>query len=308
VVANQVAFYHLTVLEAAAKRAVAAASDSSVIAAVKRDAISPPLPAAVACTQELCGNSALETPQCAYQYLPRFGTPDIGAIMVNDTAAAGEGNWQLRLPPGQHACDRENRKKCSECAASGKEDCGPRCFLIYERGCSYTDHKTAFRGTSANKPLTLSFTDMFQCKIWIGEPPYEWSKPTKLANWRKELKVKLNGQDVPAEARQVHASNYIQMMVVDARAVLGGKCRRQEVRVELRVEPLGPMDHECSGKDANKPKCELSHEWDGGWRGAACTTNEHGPGKEKVRDGCWKEPRYRNKMDIETFVAWAIAF
>jgi hypothetical protein len=38
------------------------------------------------------------------------------------------------------------------------------------RTCSYLDQKRGMRGSEATGPMTLRFTDLWHCRILIGEP------------------------------------------------------------------------------------------------------------------------------------------
>eukprot|EP00937_MAST-01D_sp_MAST-1D-sp2_P006997 g6997.t1 len=297
VIGNQIAFYHLTVLEAALKRVVAmevaeSGAGGMDMDALKRDAISPTLPEAVACSALLCGKSELEVPQCAYSYLPSFTGPSIGDIMLNETSTTGGEGWTLQIPPGQFKCDGEGKRECDACAASGKKGCGPHCWEV-ARPCSWADIKMGMRGTSASKPLVMRFKELFQCKIWLGEPAYEWTKPINMANWKYELKVKVNGQDCGTHCK-VHKEGYRDMMAIDARAILGGRCRRQDVLVDVRVEPMSPLEHKCG----NDCKLDPPADWTD-WADGACDDNG---------EDCVKKPRYTSKGEISTFIAYAIAF
>ena len=40
--------------------------------------------------------------------------------------------------------------------------------------CSYFDQKRGMKGFTGSGPITLKFTGMFHCMIWIGES--DWSK------------------------------------------------------------------------------------------------------------------------------------
>ena len=134
---------------------------------------------------------------------------------------------------------------------------------------------------------------MFQCLIWIGEPPYEWNKPKTLVNWEKEMSVKVNGEAcVAPHCTVVKSGSYLQYVQIDARGLLGGKCRRQRVDVTLEIKPEAPTAFEC-----NK-KCEPSGVWSGYGNGMC------------VKQGgeCKKMPRYTKAAEVHTFISYAIAF
>ena len=115
-----------------------------------------------------------------------------------------------------------------------------------------------------------------------------------MANWKHEIEVRVNGKPcAPPHCQAVNAGSYRQYMSVNARALLGGKCRRQEVKVELRVKPIAPLDFTCS-----KNSCEPSGDWSD-YNGEMC---------KREGDQCTKKPRYTNPGQVHTFVSYAIAF
>ena len=311
VIGNQVAYYHMGALEAALAAivkgmGVGAAGLAATVAAFKAAATGSALPAAVACSDTVCPISTTFRPQCAYSYLPKAQGPDVGDIMVNGTAAttaaaaaAGQTGWVNKLVDRQAPCEAEGVKECDACAAKGDGVDGCQVEVLAEhcfdtaRHCSYLDWKRGMRGDGGSGPITLGFKNMFQCLIWIGEPPYEWNKPKQLANWAEELAVKVNGKPCAApHCTIVKSSGYTQVLQVDARGLMGGKCRRQEVKVSLEVKPKGPKAFACSGS------CEPSGAWSG-YANDLC-----------VKEGgtCTRQPRYVDKKEIRTFVSYAISF
>ena len=298
VIGNQLAYYHMRVLEQALGAIVAGgtAGLSAVVAKFKADATAGVLPKAVACSEKVCPISTSFAPQCAYAYLPKAQGPDVGDIMVNGTSS---GDWVNKLADGQAPCEADTVAECNACAVKGEgvDGCqvkalAEHCFDA-DRHCSYLDWKRGQRGDATSGPITLGFKDLYQCLIWIGEPPYEWNKPKTLVNWAEEMSIKVDGKACAApHCTVVKSGDYTQYVQVDARALLGGKCRRQRVDVTLEIVPKPPTAFECDAK------CEPSGAWHG-YGGNMCK-NEGGR--------CKKLPRYLKAAEVHTFISYAIAF
>jgi hypothetical protein len=116
-----------------------------------------------------------------------------------------------------------------------------------------------------------------------------------MANWKTEIEFKINGKPC-GENCKVKQSGYLQSVLIDARKALGGKCRRQDVLVEMAIKPASDGSVTCSLNNDNN--CAPSGDWveytpelcEGD--GAAC----------KSRTGA------RTASEIHTFISQAISF
>jgi hypothetical protein len=109
--------------------------------------------------------------------------------------------------------------------------------------------------------------------IPIGEPNYEWAKPIALANWETEMEVTVNGKPCAPPNCRVKRSGYLQTMVVDARAIMGGKCRHVDLLVGLRIKPVGGFDGACVLNDDGN--CKTAGVWHG-YDSKLCTKSATG--------------------------------
>ena len=93
-------------------------------------------------------------------------------------------------------------------------------------------------GTSDDGTATLSIegSGLFGCLIILSDATYGWTKPAQVANWPAgELAVTVNGQACEAPTCTFGGGG----LVIDAADALGASaCRRQKIRVGLRVTPL----------------------------------------------------------------------
>ena len=144
--------------------------------------------------------------------------------------------------------------------------------------------------------------------LWIGEGVYEFNKPKHLANWKSEMKITVNGEPCEVGGKACKPFNgagsydYSQMMQIDIRALLGGKCRRQEVLVEIEIVPVPPTGHSCSGEGH---ECHPRGIWEG-YGDDLCKDIYKDDGDEK--EGCKPKPRYTDPAEVKTYVTYAIAF
>ena len=289
VVGNQIAYYHMTILEIALTAIAAAGSDVRALRSrFKRESRARALPAPVACSDIMCPISTTFAPQCAYSFLPKAQGPDVGNWVSGRTA------WVNAVADGQAGCDKGLKGTC-EAGTGGSAE---QCFRVI-RACSYLDSKRGMRGDVTTGNITLAFRNMFQCLIWIGEPSYGWNKPKSLANWAREIRFHVNGRPCAApNCTVVKGNDHPQYVSIDARAIMGSTCRREDVEVTLEVVPVPPLNFTC-----DTAKCSPGGVWDG-----------YGPGMcaKGIGDGvggrCTKIPRYRKKKDVHTFISYAIAF
>lgn len=112
------------------------------------------------------------------------------------------------------------------------------------RGCSYKDIKRGFWGTSEDGPLSLGFSDMYRCIIVVRGLFYP-NKPPNVANWEKDLDVKVDGQSCtkPKCLAIIGKNDLWPQLRVDARDLLGSSCRRHKVRVDIQVTSKGKGIH-----------------------------------------------------------------
>jgi hypothetical protein len=188
----------------------------------------------------------------------------------------------------------DNQRRCTTPAGSTPSNFGEA------KTCSYRDQKRGFKGTAKSGPITFHFTSgsLFHCIIWIGEPNYEWAKPLALANWESELEVTLNGEPCKPPHCMVKRpkGGYLQTMVVDARAQLGGKCRHVDIDVALTIKPADKYDGACTTN--NDHQCEASGSWKG-YNNDLC---------KKQGSSCVYSGRRPAASLIHTFVSQVISF
>ena len=272
--ARQIAYHYMSLMLDAARAIVNGAQGDGGLAAHRKlveKAAAPrmPLPDNAHCADELCKYK----PRCAYSYLPKAQPPDVGDLMVNETASGGQDGansdtngkgWVNVLAPNQVECDSEQfrRDRCFAKSQRKTEACR-NCL----RTRSHLDRKRGFMGAQSDGPITLrSAPGLHLCHVWLCEPPYEWIKSRLTANWRQDVAVKVNGKECSAEngCYSVRQTGYKQCGVVDANAVLGDACRDMQIDVELRVSPKDFPDGACVVKDEDgRQRCD----WGSGWEG-----------------------------------------
>jgi len=169
--------------------------------------------------------------------------------------------------------------------------------------CTMKDQRRGFFGGPDDGPFSLSFTNMNHCVIWVAESYYDASKPIYLANWAEELEVKVNGKlcEEP-NCKVVNAATtyaYSQTVIIDAKAMLGGKCRREAVSVDLSVKPVGPTAQKCMPNENND--CRPEGSWKG-YHDSLCG------GRGIKGPVCPVPPRYENSSEVRTYFSYAVAF
>jgi len=295
VIGNQVAYYHMAMMEKALSQVIAGEDklDLEGVAAVL------PLPTASACKEEVCTFLGEAKPKCAYSYLPKAEGPDVGDWMVNSTDEGEASKWTNQ--PTADGC-KENTDRCKSETDSGNDPEKVEACYRAAKQCSYLDQKRGFAGNADSGAISFKVPEMYHCKVWLGEPGYEWAKPKHMANWDLELEVKVNGELCEAPKCKVARSGYLQTLVVDARAIMGGKCRRQDVVISLEIKPVEDDKIECN------VKCEPSGKWSG-YHASLCTSHECAKKDGTKPHGVQKfAPRYSSKSEIRTFVSEIIAF
>ena len=100
--------------------------------------------------------------------------------------------------------------------------------FMWAKYCTMQDQRRGFYGGPADGPFSLAFRNLNQCLIWIGEGYYDQDKPAHFANWAEELQIHVNGiKCAKPDCRGVRGEHsyhsYSQTLIVDARAVLGGR-------------------------------------------------------------------------------------
>jgi hypothetical protein len=288
VIGNQVAYYHLGVLEKALGQITNAQKEGKLPALTKKfeDTAAPqPLPQYVACKKEVCDFLEGDKAKCAYSFLPKAQGPDVGDWMVNDTTT---GTWYNKIVDNQRTCERE---RYDDCLKNNPDT--PRCFDL-ARGCSYWDQKRGIYGNASSGKISFAFENMYHCKIWLGEPPYEWSKPAQLANWHNELEFTLNGKPCKAPTCVVkNIGGYLQSAYIDARSVMGSKCRREPVRLDIQIKPTKAV--QCTTSGECKP--------DGAWKDYNPSVCKSSGGKCSADPNRWTKPE-----EVHTFISQIITF
>ena len=173
------------------------------------------------------------------------------------------------------------------------------CYRL-ARECSYADERSAgFLGGAADGPLTIGVegSNLFQCLILVSEPGFGWTKPLEFANWNNELKVTVNGKPCAAPECSIHAvSTGFSQLWVDARAALGGTCRRQTIKVGIEVAPLSSKSLMAkAGVCERKPnrQCEFGGDWRG-YAGNYCEEDGKGGCRASQKlAGAWEKRRAR---------------
>jgi len=142
----------------------------------------------------------------------------------------------------------------------------------------------------------MGFQDMYHCTIWIIET-VTGNRPSTFANWKREIKFKLNGNDCIEPDCQVEETGAMYIAVIRARNVLGSRCRREKVHVSMEIDPLpDPTQHTCNDKCEMKFKDFQSYDSHG-----FCQAS-------KPKNSCVVKPRYKNYNDVGTFIGAAIWF
>jgi len=222
VAGNQMAYFHMLLMQRAISKLLTASSETlNRLPVVAAPAALPP---ALYCNEFVCGPFK---PLCAWAYLPKRLGPDVGDIMINDSGTSG---WKedIRGPTSHKPCFCQVEKPPQHCM----------------RGCSYTDIKRGFWGTHESGPLSLGFPDMYRCIIVIRGLYYP-AKPGEVANWEKDLDVKVDGKDCtrPSCLKIIGKTDLWPQLRVDARDILGSACRKQKVRVDIHVTAKGKGIH-----------------------------------------------------------------
>jgi hypothetical protein len=267
-------------MQAALQKLITA--DAEAIEEVDALAAILPLPVNVKCSDLVCSQNFAQ--QCAYSYWPKANGPDLGDWMKNGTEPS---KWANKACDGNRICDKKYEKTDYQWA----------------KYCSMADQRRGYFGGPDDGPFSLGFTNMNHCTIWIAESYYDSTKPLYLANWAEELEIKVNGQVCTTpDCKIVHAATtyeYSQTLIIDAKSMLGGKCRREEVRVDLTVKPVGPHDQTCAPNGQND--CKPAGNWVG-YHDDLCG------GRGLKGPNCSAPPRYQNSSDIRTYFSYAIAF
>lgn len=323
VMGNQIAYYHLGIMEKALGKLIKGADAFDI----EPDAAIQPIPAASQCRPEVCTFLGDAKPKCAYAYLPRSeDATDVMDMMVNATGVTPK--WVHKAVRNPCA-DKKKEYGALDCdspplvaaglmtgGGGGPTDDGRRWFkcLDKQRACSYADTKRGVFGTSTSGPIVFKISPdmgMYHCKIWLGEPGYEWSKPRDKANWRHELEVKVNNITCTPPECTISQKGYLQSMVIDARAVLGGKCRRIDVLVSIEVKPVAQEAVTC--KLNNDNNCETSETWKGyqssGEKGICvndCGKHPRKDAKDWLESGMRARESYKKR--IGTFISHLITF
>jgi len=293
VIGNQVAYYHLQLMRQAVSMILGAKnSEDELIDNLQALASPSNMPPNVACSDVVCGTRS----HCAYSYLPKAQGPDVGDWMLNDTDIDTHDPWTNEVVDHQMACDEKMRQHCDapwKDALSSSQGC-------YDtlKKCSYRDQKRGFKGTAQSKPVRFRFTNLWHCQILIGEPNYEWAKPFTLAQWEKEIKISINGEHCSKENCVFYKHGYVNSVMINVRAALGGKCRREPVIVEISLQPLKTDEiSQLNVCQTKKDKCEVSGRLFDQYSQDLCVKQE---------DKCSVNPLRTSK--VHTFISEIIAF
>jgi hypothetical protein len=241
VIGNQVAFYHLKLMEAAIGKVIAAedAASLELVGAIK------PVPAATECKERLCPPDG--GVQCAYSFLPHWEkSKDVGDMMHNESGTTSL--WENKGTQSPYGMNPQCLDLKSDAMQANKN---PRdwanCFDSLKHR-SYLDSKRGMYGTDKTGPIVFKFEKMSSCLIMIGEPSYEWNKPPERANWFLEMEVKINGEICevgPGKACSVDLQGYLQTLIIDAKEVVGEKCSTEPVMVSLEIKPVPDSQIGC---------------------------------------------------------------
>jgi len=141
--------------------------------------------------------------------------------------------------------------------------------------------------------------------MWVTEGQYGYNKNTSLANWYYDITVRVDGKNCTGTVNcQVTGAGGTYMVIVNARGILGGGCRRETVRVELAVTPADRLAHNCHRDGPNcRPGLNSLEQkkWEGqGYSDEALC--------KLVQGNCVAQPRYSDPGDMETFVTTAMWF
>jgi hypothetical protein len=205
VIGNQIAYYHLGLMQQALTKLAAASGTPSALAALlseyEASAAKTPLPPAATCKDEVCTYLGDAKPQCAYSFVPHAeGSPTVADWADTLTMAA----LPKRVRPWQEAdvsggssssCPDAQRARAtgicrnwtalSAISVTNNDRARELANCIEGmRYCSYSDRSRGMQGFADSGPLVLKFppNSMYRCKIWIGEPQYGWSKPKDKAS------------------------------------------------------------------------------------------------------------------------------
>lgn len=291
-----------------------------VAAALEREVQPLPLPANAACADAICAHP----PRCAYTFLPKAEGPDVGDWMRNSSSGAipggnvvkgtgGSGGdtssgWQNVVVPGQPACPSHYTRTCVH-AANGSWVDSVACYSL-AKTCSYADQKRGFAGGATDGPFTLSFDGsiLWQCLVLVAEPEYGWNKPREAANWAQELQVSVNGAPCAPPECTFAKEGKVDMVWVDAHALLGSACRRQTFTVSLAVKPLGAAAFEaepvCQITGTHREYCEPV----GIWKGYDFKCERQGGPDECVPKRTEPWARTRPGSEVRAWVTHVIAF
>merc|ERR1719162_316850 len=168
------------------------------------------------------------------------------------------------------------------------------------RDCSYRDEPRGLLGTIESGPLRLAFTDMYQCKILIGDSYFgTWSKAAGAANWKTDIVLRLNGRVCRPPRCVLGAQGTTSFAYIDARDEMGSSCRRQAVQVDVEVSPGEPAGHRCVFDARSKCVVDTRLEDYSGYR--------HEDLCQAIAGNCTTRPRYTDRSSVKAFVSWAIA-
>jgi len=183
------------------------------------------------------------------------------------------------------------------------------------RQCSYRDDReVGFVGRPSDGALTLSIdgTELVQCLVLIHEETAGWVKTWDFVDWRHELRVTVNGTRCEAPDCSFGDGS----VWVNARGVLGSKCRRGHIEIALEVAPLAAEQLSAAPGLCQRQgeSCELGPQWSGKYPlgvlerlddekslplcipdGAGCTAST-------------KAAQLRAELDLKTIVSIVVAF
>ena len=171
-------------------------------------------------------------------------------------------------------------------------------------------------GGPSDGALTLSVDgrELFQCLVLIHEETAGWVKTWDFANWRRELCITVNGTRCEAPDCSFGDGS----VWVNARAILGSKCRRGHIEIALEVAPLSA--EQFSAEDGlcqrQEESCELGKQWRGKLLPGVLDRLPEGDGADSlpmcIPDGAGctassKAIRARVKLDVKTIVSIVVA-
>jgi hypothetical protein len=96
---------------------------------------------------------------------------------------------------------------------------------------------------------------------------------------------------------------YEQRVQIDAKELLGKGCRREDVEVSIKVNPIAPTAHTCKINDGFCRPSGVFFSYDS----KLCKEQDRDAALKAGSD-CGVVPRYEKKSDISTFIAYAISF